>query len=213
MMAGRAAVARLNYNAATNYFSNLANDSNCPIELRFQATLACGDALMARTDSDATNHQSDLNEALKWYRSISENYPTNEFAPLAWGLMGNCYLQLAASGTNHFYDLASNAYSQVLFCPFVGRRAGRKWSGHRRKNGPGKKAAMKDGLIRQAFDDYQDVFLGNNYLREGEQLDLFWVKEAGLHAFQAASEGLNDWPLAISICSKLAGSFLNCVLF
>jgi TolA-binding protein len=211
MMAGRAAVARLNYKDATNYFSNLATDSNCPIQLRFQATFACGDALMSRTDSAATNHQGDLDEAIKWFRSIAENYPTNEFAPLAWGRMGDCYLQMAAAGTNLFYDLASNAYQQVLTLPLASVAARSQ-----AKVGLGivsEKLAMqkssdeKTDLFKQAFDDYQDVFLGNNYLREGEQRDLFWVKEAGLHAFQAASEDLNDWPLALNICSNLAGKF------
>ena len=211
MMAGRAAVARQGYKDAINYyFSSLATDSNCPIQLRFQATLACGDALMSRTDSDATNHQSDLNEALKWFRSISENYPTNEFAPLAWGLMGNCYLQLAAAGTNHYYDLASNAYAQVLSLPLasvVARSQAKVGLGIvAEKLSMQKSGDEKTNLLTQALEHYQDVFLGNNYLREGEHRDLYWVKEAGLNAFQAAGE-LNDWPLALNICSNLAEKF------
>ena len=62
-------------------------------------------------------------------------------------------------------------------------------------------------MLTQALEHYQDVFLGNsNYLREGEHRDLFWVKEAGLHAFQAASD-LNDWPLALNVCSILMEKF------
>jgi TolA-binding protein len=210
MMAGRAAVARLNYNEATNYFSTLATDSNCPIQLRLQANLACGDALMSRTDSDATNHAADLGEAIGWFRSVAEKYPTNELAAPAWGLIGNCYLQLAASGTNLFYNLASNAYQQVLDLPLasVATRCsaevgmGLVAEKQARQNSGDERAA----LLRQAMDNYHDVFQGSN-LRDGERPDLYWVKEAGLKAYRVASEEFNDWRLASSICSYLAEKF------
>jgi TolA-binding protein len=210
MMAGRAAMARQAYTpTATNYFSELAGNTNCPLDLRLQASFACGDALMSRSDPDATNHDSDLKDAIDWFSSIPKKYPTSDAAPLAWGRVGDCYLQRAASGTNLFYDLASNAYQQVLNLPQASLSARCQ-----AKVGLGmiaeKIAKQKSGddqaaLFQQALNDYQDVFLGNN-LKDGEHRDLFWVKEAGLRAFTVASEDLGDWPLAFNICTNIAES-------
>jgi len=69
-----------------------------------------------------------------------------------------------------------------------------------------KSGAEKLELLQQALADYQDVFLGNNYLREGEQRDVLWVKEAGLQAFQTAAD-LDDWPLALNTCSYIMEKF------
>ena len=207
MMAGRAAMARLGYKDATNYFSNLAGDTNCPVALRFQATFACGDALMSRTDTDATNRQSDLKEAIEWFSSIAQKYPTNALAPSAWGRIGDCYKDLAAYATNHFYELAANAYQQVLNLPqaSVAERS-------QAKVGLGilaeKQAQKLEGdektiQLGQALAHYLDVLLGNNLVGE-ERRDLFWVKEAGLKAFRVAAEDLNDGPQALNICTNLA---------
>jgi len=210
MMAGCAAVARQAYKEATNYFSDLANDTNCPLRLlplQLKAAFACGDALMLRTDPDPTNRQAELREAIDWFNSIAEKYPTNDIAPLAWGRIGDCYLQLAASGTNLFYSRATNAYHQVLNLPQASLAARSQ-----AKVGLGivaeTLAKQKSGeeqiaLLTQALGDYYDVFIGSN-LRDGEHRDPFWVKEAGLRAFRVASEDLKDRNLALSICTNLA---------
>ena len=210
MMAGRAALARLSYKAATNYFSDLAINTNCPVALQFQATFACGDALMSRTDTEATNRQADLKEAIEWFNSIAQKYPTNVLAPAAWGRMGDCYKDLAASATDHFYELAAHAYQQVLNLPqasVAARSQARVGLGLVAE----KQAHKKDGaeqaeLLRQALEDYLDVCLGKE-LRGGEQRDLYWVRDAGLKAFTVASEDLNDWPQALNICTNLAETF------
>lgn len=210
MMAGRAALARLNYKAATNYFANLSIDTNCPVELRFQATFACGDALMSRTDTDATNRPADLKEAIDWFSSIAQKYPTNALAPAAWGRMGDCYKDLAFYATNHFYELATNAYQQVLNLPqasVASRSQARVGLGIMfEKQAQKKEGDEKLDSWRIALADYLDVFLGRD-LRDGEQRDLYWVKEAGLKAYRIASEDLDDWPQALNICRQLAGEF------
>ncbi len=209
MMAGGAAMARLSYKDATNYFSNLAGDTNCPLELRFQATFACGDALMSRTDTEATNRQADLKDAIEWFSSIAQKYPTNALAPAAWGRIGDCYKDLAAYATNHFYDLAEFAYQQALNLPqatVAVRSQARVGLGLlAEKQAQKTEGDGKGALLRQALADYLDALLGKD-LQEGEQRDLFWVKESGLKAFRVAAEDLNDWPQALSICTNLAES-------
>ena len=210
MMAGRAALARLSYKDAVDYFSKLAVNTNCPAALQFQATFACGDALMSRTDTDATNRQADLKEAIEWFGSIAQKYPTNELAPPAWGRMGDCYKDLAAYATNHFYELAMNAYQQVLNLPqasVAARSQARVGLGIVAEGQAQKKAGVEhEALLEQALTDYLDVFLGKD-LNPGEQRDLYWVRESGLKAFRIASEDLNDWPQALNICTNVVETF------
>lgn len=207
MMAGRSAVARFSYGQATNYFANLAGDTNCPIDLRLQASFACGDALMSRTDT--TNHDADLHEAVEWFESIYTKYPTSQFAPAAWGRAGDCYLQLAAA-TNRFYEMSSNAYQQVLLLSQATVSARSQAAA-----GLGlvaeKLASQKNGderqaLFRLALERYEDVCLGN-ILRDAEQPDLYFVKEAGLDAVRVATEDLADWKMALNLSSNIVNAF------
>ncbi len=210
MMAGRAALARYKYTDATNYFSTLAINTNCPRALQFEATFACGDALMSRTDTDATNRQADLNEAIEWFSSIAQKYPTNVLAPAAWGRIGDCYKDMAAYATNHFYELAAKAYEQVLNLPqaSVAARSQAKVGLGLLAEKQAQKAEAGDAklaLLNQALADYLDVMLGNDLVGE-ERRDLFWVREAGLKAFRVAAEDLDNLPQALSICTNLAES-------
>ena len=210
MMAGRAAMARLSYKDATNYFSNLAGATNCPLELRFQATFACGDALMSRTDTAATNRPADLKDAIEWFSSIAQKYPTNALAPAAWGRIGDCYKDLAAYATNHFYELAEHAYQQALNLPqasvTVRSQAKVRLSILAEKQAQKTEGEAKVSLLKQALADYLDVFLGKDLAGDGGRRDLFWVKESGLKAFRVAAEDLNDVPQALNICTNLAES-------
>ena len=105
-------------------------------------------------------------------------YPTNELGARAWGEIGDCDVQLAN------YDAATNAYAQVVNSPFA-HIAARS----RAQIGFGialeKKAAATGGdqkmLLALALDNYLGVFYENN-LRNDEQADAFWIKEAGLQA-------------------------------
>ena len=207
MMAGRAALARYKYTDATNYFAKLAVNTNCSRALQFEATFACGDALMSRTDTDATNRPADLREAIDWFSSIAQKFPTNALAPAAWGRIGDCYKDLAAVDTNHFYELAANAYQQVLNLPqasVAARSQAKVGLGIlAEKEGQTLEGDAQADRLRQALADYLDVVLGKG-LGEGEQRDLFWVKEAGLKAFRLSAEDLRDWPQALNLCTNLA---------
>lgn len=180
LMAGRAAVARSDYNGAIrDYFTVLEQDTNCPIDLRVQATFAESAALMAAESADTNQSQAGFQKAADLLSQICQVYATNELGALAWGEIGKCALQMSD------VDAATNAYAQVFQSPFAGISARSQ-----ALVGYGialeKKAARADGderrmLLARARDSYLDVFYGN-LLRAGEVPDDFWVKKAGLQA-------------------------------
>jgi hypothetical protein len=200
MMAGCAAVARLSFGNAFTYFTNLAANPSCPGDLRYSANFASADAAM-NLDSDETNRPANLRRAIQILRDIPE---TNELAPLAWGRIGDCYLQLAAADPDKYND-AANAYQQTVSSPraSVTARSQAKVALGRVAEG---QAALKHGeeqalLLKQALQDYLDVFFQQD-LREGEQPDLYWVKEAGYKAAHLA-ESSGDWNQAVHIYQKM----------
>lgn len=184
LMAGRAAVGRQDYNGAIqNYFKTLEADTNCPVDLQMQAVFAHGCALMQIDSADTNNLLANFQRATNVFNQICQLYPTNELCARAWIEIGKCNLQLAA------YDLATNAYSQVVASPFADISARSQ-----AQIGIGialeKMAALATGvdqtnLLLMALDDNYlkvfDTWTGKN-LRDGELADEFWVKKAGLQA-------------------------------
>ncbi len=175
MMAGRAAMGRFSYSDAIDYFTNLTSDTSCPTNLNAQALFAYGGALMRKESSDTNNPLANFEQAIRVFKAICQSYPQTEQAALAWGEIGDCYLQL----TN--YDAATGAYAQVTNSP-VTSVAARSQA----QVGIGlvfeKCAAQATGtnqtaLLQLALDNYLAVF----DTRFGEN-DPFWVKEAGLQA-------------------------------
>jgi TolA-binding protein len=182
MMAGRAAAARLDYTGAIrDYFTKLEADTNCPINLRVQATFAHGDALMRSDSTDTNNPLANFGLATNEFFQIVQLYPTNELGALAWFYIGECYSQLAS------YDAATNAYAQVFNSPFAGVSARSQ-----AKIGFGmaleKMAALATGdassaLLNLALDNYIAVINENEFnLKNGQPADPFWLKKAYLQA-------------------------------
>jgi TolA-binding protein len=204
MMAGRAAMARLGYSDAIRYFTNLTSDANCPTNLNAQALFAYGSALM-RMDSANTNRPlANFEEAIRVFKTICRSYPTNEPCALAWGGIGNCELQLAAQDP-HAYDLATNAYAQVVNSPYASVPARNE-----AQVGIGlvfeKRAALatdddRTALLRLALQNYLDV-LYRNKAPDGGQADAFWTKKAGLKAADLL-ETLGEWEQARNVYQRL----------
>ena len=209
MMAGRAAMGRQGYTDAIGYFTQLTGDTNCPPDLNAQALFAYGSASMQEPSSDTNNPLANFVTAIKVFTAICQNYagtPQAWLVPLAWGEMGDCYLQLAGQPQGaHFYDDATNSYAQVIHSPQADAAARSQ-----AQLGVGlvleKRAAQATGpdqtaLLQQALQNYLDVLYGRN-LREGEMADPFWVKKAGLQAAGVAEE-LGEWPQAVNIYRRL----------
>jgi TolA-binding protein len=180
MMAGRAAVARLDYNGAVrDYFMKLESDTNCPIDLRVQATFEHGFALMNWVSADTNNPLANFGAATNEFFQIVQLYPTNEQGALAWFYIGDCYLQLAN------YDAATNAYAQVLNLPSADiaarSRAQIALGGALEKMAALAVGDGRSALLKMALDNYLFVFNSLN-LRGDEQPDRFWLGKAGLQA-------------------------------
>jgi TolA-binding protein len=199
MMAGRAAMGRFGYSDAIDYFTTLTSDTNCPPDLDAQALFAYGGALMQKESSDTNNPLANFDQAVRVFKAICQSYPGSEQAALAWGEIGDCYLQL----TN--YDAATGAYAQVTNSP-VASVAARSQA----QVGIGlvfeKRAVQAAGddqtaSLESALQNYLDVLYGKN-LRDGEQADLFWMEKAGLQA-ATVTEELGEWPQAVNVYRRL----------
>lgn len=190
MNAGRAAVARLGFTDATEYFLAVANDQMSPPEMVAEALFAYGDALARAPAADQTRPLANFEEAIRAFGKLQQLYPTNELAVRAAGRIGDCYLQLATQNPN-FYDAAARAYASVLTNSLatvpvrsqaevgLGLVLEKQAALRPSTNGP--------ALVQQALTHYMRVVYGENLL-PGEQPNPFWVKEAAQRAFKLMEE-------------------------
>ncbi|MGA2854431.1 MAG: tetratricopeptide repeat protein, partial [Verrucomicrobiota bacterium] len=205
MMAGLAAMGHQGYNGAIrDYFKILEGDTNCPIDLRVQATFAHGDALM-QMDSTVTNDPlHNFSEATNVLSQICQKYPTNELGARAWGKIGECEFQLA------HYDAATDAFARVLSANVQANISLRSQAQIIIGIVLEKKAALATGtnktaLFQSALANYLDVFYGSNR-RDDETADPSWVKKAGLAAARL-EESLQEWSPALHYYRDLTNAW------
>jgi len=206
MMAGRAAMARENYREAIGYFTNLVTITNCPLDLRFEALFAAGDAKMASATTASLTNLSTYTEAVNYnYKPIVDDYSSNRLAALAWGRMGDCYCLLAGGDAAQF-NLATNAYQQVINSALADISArsmaecglAKALEGMARLKPVG---MQREGLV-EAVGHYLNVAEGKNR-RNNETPDAYWVKEAG-KAAGALDQELGEWDKAAALYYYLA---------
>ncbi len=193
LMAARAALFRQGYSDAKSYLTNLVQDPKCPPSVAPEAWFVLGDLFLEQSSTDSTNSLAHFSEALNVFTIITKQYPTNTLAPLAWGKIGDCHVQLATQFPNS-YEKATNAYDQVLQS---------KWADlpvaalNQAEVGMGvvleKMAESKTGLdkvpiLTMALDHYLNVVYGRN--SAGRDPDPVWLKKAALSATRLA-ESLN----------------------
>jgi TolA-binding protein len=194
MMAGRAALKRQVGRDADRYFTNLCNNLNCPVDLRFQALFAHGDTL--GSEGKPENYE----EAMTVFALIARDYATNKLAALALGQKACYALQWAQSSTaSDKYDTVSNAFVDVINSPLADSRATNiatiglgivleKFAQQR----PDEARKFRE----QALDLYVTVFLND------EQPEVFWTKFAGIEAGRLAYD-MREWQKAIKIYQRL----------
>jgi len=85
----------------------------CPTNLQIQAKFAYADTWVNWRDS--TNKTADLNKAIGIFGSIPVTYGTNAQTVLAWGRMGDCFLQLTnyTAAMTHYQLLASSPQADL----------------------------------------------------------------------------------------------------
>ncbi len=206
MMAGRVAMERASPVEAVGYFTNLTaslsvSNSDCPKELALQAWFAEGDASMALPSETYSNKYRD---AALIFSGIANGYTNDPIAPLAWGRLGDCYRNLAATDPAQ-YEPAIESYQKVIDSDLADAAVrsmaecgiGQALEGRGRLEPPGRRSE----LLRQAVDHYLNVLLGSD-LRDNEEADAFWIKEAGLAAARV-DEDLGEWDQAVSVYESL----------
>lgn len=200
MMAGRAALGRLEFDDAIDHFTSFTSDSNCPVALRVQGLFAYGGALMLWPPAPtSTNKLANVEEARRIFGFVVQLYPTNELVAAAYGEIGNCELNLATKDSA-YYNMASNSYRQAMTYP-AASVAVRSQAQVGLAAVLEKQAALAGvgaaDLLKQGRENCLDVYFGKQ-LRENETPDLFWQREAGMKAARF-SESLNEWRQAIEL--------------
>jgi TolA-binding protein len=191
MMAGRAAFQRQGWRDADRDFTNLWNNTACPVDLRFQALFAHGDTLGSEPKPE--NYQ----EAIKVFNLIISYYSTNQLAVLALGQKASYALQLAQSSGG--YDSVATNFVEVINSPLADARAtniatiGLAITLEKlAKQHPDEARKYRE----EALNDYMNVFLNE------EQPEMFWIKMAGMEAGRLAFE-MREWQKSILIYQKL----------
>lgn len=210
LMAGKAAFARQSFRSARDHFDWLITngplyraDSPVPVPIAAEAYLLRGDTFLSEQDPTAPNPLYHFGEAITAYSKVIQLAPTNALAPLAWGRIGDCNLQLAATDPRR-YQAAADAYRQVISSTApIGLRSMAEvgLAIVYERQAATLPEAMRPEFYDQALEHYLQVFYAKN-LREGELPEPYWVKQAGLSALELA-EQLGRTELAIGLCQRL----------
>jgi TolA-binding protein len=203
LMAGRAAFFRQGYNDARNYFTNLIMDPSCPDSMKPEAYFELGNTIMSEKAS-GTDTLERYRDAIVAFEKIPQFFPESPFAPLAWGQIGNCHLQLATADPARL-DRAMEAYTNVWMAATTDVSA-RSAAGIGLATVFEKRAARAPDVEKRGFQDealrrYLYVFEGR-HLREGETADPALVKEAALAAARLA-EDQGRWEVATNVYGRL----------
>lgn len=210
LMAGRAAVARQSYRSAREHFDWIITNgplhvasSPIPVPIVAEAYLLRGDTFAFEQTGSETNNLARFGEAINAYSKVAENWPTNDLAPIAWGRIGECHLQLATQDPKR-YDMAADAFSKVIQSTAnitIRSQAELELGVTREKQAALLPERERQALLDQAMDHYLRVLYGRN-LRPGESPDPYWVKRAGLAAAELA-ESQKKFDVAMGVYRRL----------
>lgn len=210
LMAGRAAVARQSYKTARQHFDSIITNGPLyaaslpiPVSLVAEAYLFRGDIFTLEPVAGDTNNLSRFEEAINAFSKITEQFPTNEFAPVAWARIGECHFQLASQDPKR-YPAAIEALRKVLdSAADISVRSQAEWKlGVVMQRQASLRAEPERSAIEaEALDRYLRVLYGKN-LRDGEQPDPYWLKRAGINAAELA-EAQKKYDLAIGVYQRL----------
>jgi TolA-binding protein len=208
LAAGRAAFSRQGYSDATNDFSVLINllksDTNSPSSILPSAYIALGDTLIAISASESTNGLQRFAQAINAFLQVPE---TNRLAPLAWGRIADCHLQLAAQDVARYLQ-SSNYYQRVInatnapFASIAARSEAEVGLGIVcEKMANQRPDAERPAVMALALDHYRNViYLAN--IQPGEQRDNFWLARAGLEAARIL-ESQGRWAELVALYQRL----------
>jgi TolA-binding protein len=210
LMAGRAAVARQSYKSARDHFDAIITNgplysANLPMSdsVVAEAYLFRGDTFTLEPGGSETNGLARFEQAINAFTKITERFPTNEWAPVAWGRIGECHFQLASQDPKR-YPAAIDALRKVVESGAdISVRSQAEWKLGLvlQRQAAVRPEAERAGIEAEALDRYLRVLYGKN-LRTGEQGDAYWIKRAGMSAAELA-EAQKKNELAIGLYRRL----------
>ncbi|MFN7138582.1 MAG: tetratricopeptide repeat protein [Limisphaerales bacterium] len=191
--AARAAFERDDLKNARTHFLSVINDTNTPPAFLAEAYFGLGDTIFSQFMGSTQKSVDDFREAVQAFTKVTRDFSTNSLVPLAWGRLGECHLQWAnlykeASA----YDLATNAFRQVLDSPHADLQA-RSLA----RLGMGK-VFEAAGQPLVAWEHYAKLL----YIGDDEDFDAKCVKEAGLAAAKLC-ENDGQWEQAMNVYRRL----------
>ncbi len=211
LMAGKAAVFRQGWQNAREHFDWIitngplyAVSSPIPPAVVAEAYMARGDLFILEPRDRASDPLAGYTEATNAFAKVALQFPQTEWAPRAWGRIGDCNLQLATVDPKH-YEVAAEAYQKVVASPAdpaVRSMAEVGLGLVREKQAVLEPKEKQKPLHEAALDHYLNVFYEKN-LRPNEVADPAWLKQAGLYAVKLA-ESLQQWDVARGLYQRLA---------
>ena len=196
--AGRSAFFRQEHAAAELLLASVINATNAPVAEQARAEFFLGDVAADQTQRTPTN----LLDALTHYQRVANEMIGSPLHPLAWGRVGDCYLQLGNLGP------AADAYRAVTELPGTDVTT-RSQAGLGLARVLEEQAALageteeREKLLQLSLDQCMGIVFGGNLRPASEKMDPFWVKEAGLMAGHLAGRlGLAEQER--SVYSRLA---------
>jgi tetratricopeptide (TPR) repeat protein len=198
LMAGRAALAGQRAADARAYFSDLVTNASAPSNLVAQGYFALGDTILQQYQENPTNGTY-LNEALTAISHLTNGAPANALAALAYGRLGDCYMQWADTQWEMKHDPkvyaeAVRMYQTVLSFPATNVDVATR---SQAEVALGRVAGQQD-QPGQALAHYCKVL----YELDPDHFDPFWVEQAGKAAARIY-EQQQQWDKAIKVYQRV----------
>jgi tetratricopeptide (TPR) repeat protein len=198
LMAGRAALARQGTADARQYFSDLITNISAPPNIVAEGYFALGDTIFQQWQSNPTNGTF-LNEAITAISHLTNGAPTNGMAALAYGRLGDYYMQWADLQweTKHdpkVYADAVQMYQTVLSFPSINADVTTR-----------SQAEVALGRIAEQQDEPDEALAHYSkvlYDMDPEHFDPFWVEQAGKSAAHIYERQM-QWDQAIKVYQRV----------
>jgi len=198
LMAGRAALAGQRAADARAYFSDLVASTNAPASLTNQGWFALGDTTLQQFQDNPTN-TTYLSDAITAFSKLTNGAPTNALAVLAYGRLGDCYMQWADKQWEMKHDPkvyaeAAQMYQTVLSFPATNVDVATRSQAEVALG----RVAEQQAQPQQALAHYSKVLDE----MDPDHFDPFWVEQAGVAAAHLY-ERQQQWDTAIKVYQRV----------
>ena len=191
LMAGRMAVERQGWQEARDYFTRLINKEQVPSSIRVDAFFALGDLTRVEQVTADASPTERFEKAINIYSKIVQEHSESPKRVRALGEIANCHWTLALTTRNpERLRMAGEAYQKVVQwpAPDAAARSQAKVGLGNVRAAQARQQGNDEALLEEAINHYQDLVYGDDFYRDGELPDPFWVQRAGLEAGRLLEE-------------------------